>query len=127
MSTSISLPIERYLGIDLHKHYLVIGGVNAKQEVVLPPRRIELGDWPTWAKTHLTKSDIVVVEATTNAWDFYDQTAPLVQRVIVANAAKIALIAKTRTKTDNKDVMCPARLSSARLIPEVWVPPMELR
>ena len=42
MSTSISLPIERYLGIDLHKHYLVIGGVNAKQEVVLPPRRVEL-------------------------------------------------------------------------------------
>ncbi len=41
MSTSISPPLERYLGIDLHKHYLVIGGVNAKQEVVLPPRRIE--------------------------------------------------------------------------------------
>ena len=127
MSPSVSPPIERYLGIDLHKHYLVIGGVNAKQEVVLPPRRIELGDWPKWAKTHLTQNDVVVVEATTNAWDFYDQTAPLVQRVIVANAAKIALIAKTRTKTDNKDVMVLARLSAAGLIPEVWVPPLDVR
>jgi transposase len=127
MSTSISPPIERYVGIDLHKHYLVSGGVNAKQEVVLPPRRIELGDWPKWAKTHLTKSDLVVVEATTNAWDFYDLTSPLVQRVLVANAAKIALIAKTRTKTDNKDVMVLARLLAAGLIPEVWVPPMEVR
>ena len=115
------------MGIDLHKHYLVIGGVNAKQEVVLPPRRIELDDWPKWAKTHLRPTDVVVVEATTNAWDFYDVTSPLVQRVSVANAAKIALIARTRTKTDNKDVMVLARLLAAGLIPEVWVPPLEVR
>lgn len=127
MSPEISLPIERDLGIDLHKHYLVIGGVNAKQAIVLPPRRITLDDWPQWAKTHLTKSDVVVVEATTNAWDFYDLTSPFVQRVVVANAAKIALIAKTRVKTDQKDVMVLARLLAAGLIPEVWVPPMEVR
>ena len=127
MSTESSLPIERYLGIDLHKHYLVIGGVNAKQAIVLPPRRLDLDDWPKWAKAHLTKSDLVVVEATTNAWDFYDVTSPFVQRVVVANAAKIALIAKTRVKTDQKDVMVLARLLAAGLIPEVWVPPMEVR
>ena len=127
MSTSISPPLERYLGSDLHKHYLVIGGVNAKQEVVLPPRRIELGDWPKWAKMHLQPTDVVVVEATTNAWDFYDVTSPLVQRVLVANAAKIALIAKTRVKTDKIDVMVLARLLAAGLIPEVWVPPMDVR
>jgi len=127
MSTSNSASLERYLGIDLHKHYLGIGGVNAQPKVVLPPRRIELGDWPKWAKTHLTQNEVVVVEATTNAWDFYDVTSPLAQRVVVANAAKIALIAKTRTKTDNKDVMVLARLLAAGLIPEVWVPPMEVR
>jgi len=127
MSTEISLPTERYLGIDLHKHSLVIGGVHAKQAIVLPPRRLDLDDWPKWAKTHLTKSDVVVVEATTNAWDFYDVTNPCVQRVVVANAAKIALITKTRVKTDQKDVMVLARLLAAGLIPEVWVPPVEVR
>jgi len=127
MITSVSPPIERYLGIDLHKHYLVIGGVNAKPEVVLPPRRIELDDWPKWTQAHLKPTDVVVVEATTNAWDFYDQTSPLVQRVIVANAAKIALIAGTRVKTDQKDVMVLARLLAAGLIPDVWVPPVEVR
>jgi transposase len=127
MSAEISLSIERYLGIDLHKHYLVIGGVNAKQEIVLSPRRIDLEDWPKWAKAHLVQSDLVVVEATTNAWDFYDVTRSFVQRVVVANAAKIALIAKTRVKTDQKDVMALARLLAAGLIPEVWVPPMEVR
>jgi hypothetical protein len=39
--------------VDLHKHYVVIGGVNAQQTVVLPPRRVELDEWATWAKQHL--------------------------------------------------------------------------
>ena len=127
MSPPISPPIERYVGIDRHKHDLVIGGVNAKQEVVLPPRRIELDDWPKWAKTHLTQNDVVVVEATTKAWDCYDVTSPRVQRVSVANAAQIALIAKTRTQTDHQAVRVLARLSVAGLIPEVWGPPMAVR
>jgi hypothetical protein len=99
MNSSISVPIERYWGIDLHKHYLVVGGVNAKQEIVLSPRRVDLDVWPKWAQAQLTPADVVVVEATTNAWDFYDVTSPLVQRVVVANAAKIALIAKNRLQS----------------------------
>ena len=99
MNSSISVPIERYWGIDLHKHYLVVGGVNAKQEIVLSPRRVDLDVWPKWAQAQLTPADVVVVEATTNSWDFYDVTSPLVQRVVVANAAKIALIAKNRLQS----------------------------
>jgi transposase len=117
----------RYLGVDLHKRYLVIGGVNARQEVVLPPRRVELDDWPTWAKAHLRKTDVLVVEATGNTWDFHDGVVDLVTRVEVANAGKIALIANTRVKTDKHDVMKLAKLSAAGLIPEVWVPPQPVR
>lgn len=47
--TATSTTETRYLGVDLHKHYLVIGGVNARQEVVLVPRRVELDNWPAWA------------------------------------------------------------------------------
>ena len=32
---------ERYLALDIHKHYLVAGGVNAQQQVVMPPRRFD--------------------------------------------------------------------------------------
>ncbi|HLB46349.1 MAG TPA: hypothetical protein VJL59_04905 [Anaerolineales bacterium] len=41
-SQPFSTPIERYLAVDLPsgKHYVVVGGVNAQQQVVLPPRRI---------------------------------------------------------------------------------------
>jgi transposase len=122
-----SSPWERYLAVDLHKHYLVIGGVNEHQDVVLKPRRVELSAWPKWAQTHLVPTDTLVVEATTNTWDFYDHTRPLVGRLQVANAGKIALIAKTRVKTDTLDVLKLARLSVANLIPEVWVPPQDVR
>jgi transposase len=125
---SSSLPsYERYLAVDLHKHYVVIGGLNARQEVILSPRRVDLADWPAWAKAHLRQSDILVVEATTNAWDFYDQVRPLVGRAVVANAGKIASLVKTRVKTDRVDVLKLARLLVAGMIPEVWVPPFEVR
>ena len=121
MSRKETPNFERYLGVDLHKDYVVIGGVNGRQEVVLPPRRVELDDWPHWAKAHLLQSDVLVVEATTNTWDFHDGVVALVGRVEVANAGKIALIAQTRVKTDKHDVMKLAKLSAAGLIPEVWV------
>jgi hypothetical protein len=77
----------------LHKHYLVIGGVNARQEVVLAPRRVNLDEWPTWAKGNLKLSDSLVVEATTNTWWFYDQSHTFVGQVLVADPRKIAWIA----------------------------------
>ena len=40
MEAKLPQEIERCLAIDLHKHYLVVGGVNRAQEVVLPPRRM---------------------------------------------------------------------------------------
>ncbi len=125
--TDASTTDTRYLGVDLHKHYLVIGSVNAQQTVVLRPRRVELDEWPAWAKPHLRKTDVLVVEATGNTWDFYDGVVDLVRRVEVANAGKIALIVNTRVKTDKHDVMKLAKLSAAGLIPEVWVPPVPVR
>jgi transposase len=127
MSPPILSSYERYLAVDLHKHYVVVGGLNAHYEVVLPLRRVDLSEWPAWSKKNLRKSDILVVEATTNAWDFYAQVAPLVGRVVVANAGKIAGLVKSKVKTDRVDVLKLAKLLVAGLIPEVWVPPDDVR
>ncbi len=123
----MSSSIERHLAVDLHKHYLVVGGVNTRQEVVLPPRRIDLDRWPQWAQAHLCQTDVLVVEATTNTWDFYDQTLPCVGQLLVADPRQVAWIAKTRVKTDPSDVLKLARLSAAHLVPTVWVPPPQVR
>lgn len=118
---------ERYLALDLHKHYLVVGGVNIRQEVVLAPRRVANEGWGAWMKANLRPTDAVVLEATTNAWHLYDQLAPYVGRRVVAHAGLVKLIACSKVKTDGRDVLHLARLLAAGLIPEVWVPSQEVR
>jgi transposase len=124
----------RFLGIDLHKHYLVVGGVDGKQELVLPPRRVNLESWPKWAEANLKSSDAVVLEATTNAWEIYDRVVSLVGGGSGGQpgAGETCLaadrwIGSGRVKTDRVDVLRLASLVAAGLVPEVWVPPLEVR
>ena len=58
-----------------------VGAVNAAQEVVLPARKVNLSEFEIWAKKHLRSTDEVVLEASPNAWYFYDLLEPLVGRV----------------------------------------------
>src|SRR5215216_2785648 len=117
----------RYIAIDIHKHYLMIGGIDAHKRIVLPPRKVELHRWPDWAQANLHPTDAVVLEATTNAWAIYDQVVTLVGRVVVAHPAKVKLIAEARVKTDKVDVLTLAQLLRADMLPEVWVPPAHVR
>jgi len=119
--------INRFIAIDAHKHYLVIGGLDAHMEIVLPLRRVDIHRFPDWARKHLLPSDTVVIEASTNTWTLYDVIAPLVAKAVVANPYKVRLIAASRVKTDKLDVWALARLLVANLIPEVWVPPIDVR
>lgn len=92
--TTPPLPsFERYLALDLHRDCLVAGAVNARQEIVLTPRRIELAQWDAWRQANLRPTDAVVLEATTNAWPIYDQVAPLVGHAAVPHPAVVKLIA----------------------------------
>lgn len=118
---------ERFIAIDLHKHYLMVGGIDAHKNVVLQPRKRDLPRFAHWAPANLLPSDVVVIEATTNAWHIYDQLVPLVARVVVAHPAKVKLIAAARVKTDKIDVLALANLLRADLLPEVWVPPQHVR
>ena len=117
----------RFIAIDIHKHSLMIGGIDAHKHIVLPPRRVELSRWPQWAQANLLPTDAVVIEATTNAWAIYDLLAPLLGRAVVVHPAKVKLIAASRVKTDKVDVLSLAQLLRADLLPEVWVPPQHVR
>jgi len=50
-----------------------------------------------------------------------------VERVVVANPAKVKQIAQARVKTDIRDTFILARLLAANLVPDVWVPPAHVR
>jgi transposase len=53
--------------------------------------------------------------------------APLAIRTVVAHAGAVRQIAEARVKTDKEDVKRLIRLLIADIVPEVWVPPAEVR
>ena len=110
---------KRYIGLDVHKQYITVGGMNAQQEVVLRARDVEMERFKKWAEQNLEGTDEVVLEATTNTWDVYDTIAPLVKRVVVAHPAEVKQIANSRVKTDTQDVLRLIRLLIADIVPEV--------
>lgn len=120
-------PATRFVALDVHRQYLVVGAVDSQQRVVLSPRRFGFPAFAEWAKVHCTHADAVVLEATSNAWLLYDQLQPLVAEVVVAHPQAVKLIAAARVKTDSRDTIKLASLLAANLIPAVWVPPPEVR
>jgi hypothetical protein len=82
---------KRFVALDLHKQYVMVGAVNKAQEMRLPPRKVRLVALEGWAKKHLRPTDEVVLEATTNAWYVYDLLEPLVERVVVCHPPHVKL------------------------------------
>jgi transposase len=119
--------IDRYIALDIHKEYVLAGGQNAKQEWVLPPRQISMTKFREWATANLHAGDAVVLETTTNVWDIYDIVAPQATRTVVAHAGAVRQIAEARVKTDKEDVKRLIRLLIADIVPNVWIPPTEVR
>jgi len=129
----------RYLAFDIHREYILVGGQNEDQEWVLTPRRVSIAKLPEWSARNLHQGDIVVLETTTpfglgarrgetaNVWETYDVIAPLVSRVLVANASAMGEIVGVRVKTDKEDIKRLLRALIGGIVPEVWVPPMHVR
>jgi transposase len=126
MSTS-NVQATRFVGLDVHKRSVTVGAVDAQQNVVLRPRRLSWPEFAVWQRQHLQPTDVVVLEATTNAWHLYDQLVPYVASITVANPLLVQWIGSAQIKTDPHDALKLARLLAAGLIPAVWVPPEPVR
>jgi len=122
-----TIPIQRYIGIDIHKDYLMIGGQNRHQEWTLRPRKVHVSRFRDWAEKNFQPGDAVVIETTGSVWDIYNIVAPLVSKTLVAHARKVRQIAEARVKTDKEDIKRLITLLIADIVPEVWVPPMHVR
>ena len=57
---------KRFIGLDVHKYYLIALGVDAELNVVLSAHRVELSRLEARAKKTLTLQDAVVLKMTTN-------------------------------------------------------------
>jgi len=118
---------KRYIGLDVHKHYLVALGVDADLNVVLPLRRVEFSYLESWLKKNLTKQDDVVLEMTTNTWELYDELIEYAGSVTVVHPPHVALITRSQVMTDKIAASILARLLAKGLLVGIWVPPQEVR
>ena len=108
----------RFVGLDVHRRYATVAAVDSKQQVVLTARRIDFNDFDEWVRKHLRQTDVVTLEATSNAWHLYDMLVPLVASVTVANPIQVALIAKARVKTDPRDALTLGTSAGRRHVAE---------
>lgn len=118
---------KRYIGLDVHKHYLVALGVDADLNVVLPMRRVEFTYLESWMKKNLTKEDEVVLEMTTNTWQLYDELSAYVGSIMVVHPPHVALITRSQVMNDKIAASILARLLAKGLLVGIWVPPQEVR
>jgi transposase len=117
----------RFIGLDIHKEYFVAVGVNARREVVFGPRRISNYQLETWISQQLSAEDALVLEMTTNAYQFYDSLLPHVHSVLVVHPPQVALVTRVPVKTDQKAALALAQLHAAGLLTGVWIPPQAVR
>jgi transposase len=112
----------RFVGLDIHKHYLVAVGVDQEQQQVYGPRRVSLAQLAGWVQETLTKSDAVVLEMSANAYQIHDTLVAQVHSVTIVHPPHVALISRAQVKTDRKAALNLAKLHGAGLLPSIWVP-----
>src|SRR3990172_3814046 len=101
---------KRFIGLDVHKHYLIAVGVDEDLNVVLPARRVELSHLETWMKKNLSRQDEVVLEMTTNTWQLYDEMCEYAGSVIVVPPPHVALLTRSQVMNDKIAASILARL-----------------
>jgi transposase len=126
MSSPSATPT-RYIGRDLHKHYLIAIAVDASGEWTGGPWRVTLDRLDNWAHQHLTPLDAVAVEITTNTYAVYDALLPQVYAVTVVDPPHLALITRAPVKTDNRAALVLAQYLAKGMLPALWIPPQAVR
>ncbi|MBE0585970.1 MAG: transposase, partial [Desulfofustis sp.] len=117
----------RFIALDIHKHYFVAVGVDPQLDQILGPQRVKIVNLQKWCQQQISSSDAVVIEMTTNAWEVYDQLVCYAGAVTVVHPPHVAAVTKSRVKTDRKAAHTLARLHAAGLLEGIWIPPKSIR
>jgi len=125
---SVEKPVpKRFIGLDVHKHYLIAIGVDADLHQVLGPQRVQLQQLESWMDKTLTPEDALVLEMTTNTWQVYDELLPHAHSVTVVHPPHVALITRSQVMTDKIAALILARLLAKGLLVGIWVPSPAVR
>jgi transposase len=114
----------RYIGVDLHKTNFVVCFLSQDDESHTETFTLDKQGLARFIRS-LRKDDLLAVEVSANAFYFCRQVKNRVAQVVVVDAYRFAVIAKSKKKTDKKDAALLARFLKLGWLPEVPVPSEE--
>jgi transposase len=120
-------PPKRFIGLDVHKHYLIATGLDADLHQVYGPQRVQLDRLESWMRKTLTQEDAIALEMTTNTWQVYDELRPHVHSVTVVHPPHVKAITQAQVMTDKIAALLLAKLLAKGLLVGIWIPPEEVR
>lgn len=116
-----------HLGVDHHKKYAQVVGINDAGTVVLERRLpCKREDWEQ-LRAEIKEPVQSVLEAGWNWGKLFDLLEELEFKPRLANPLKVRLIAESFIKTDRRDALALAQLLRMNWVPTVHVPPRETR
>jgi transposase len=116
-----------YIGCDAHKKYSVFGGISEAGEII-PTRRVEHDRESYWAFLKgLPQGSQIAIESVGNWYWMIDAMEKAGHVPALVHPAKAKLMMGQLNKTDKLDAKGLAILARNGTLPEVWIPPGELR
>jgi len=119
--------MKHYIGCDAHKKYSVFAGISEAGEVI-EAQRVE-HDRKVFRRflETLPKASRIAVEATGNWYWLIDEMGEAGHIPSLVHAARAKLMMGQINKTDKLDARGLAILARNGTLPEVWIPPVEVR
>lgn len=117
---------QRVIGLDVHPDSfagaIVVGSDPGSARVVSTSRRVELAELEQWARRHTTAPDVLVLEASGNAFAVAERLRALGRKVEILDSHRAGKIGKEYCATDRVDAIKIARIYLTGLSPLVWQP-----
>ncbi len=121
--------VPRYIGLDLHKHYVHGCEWTPAAPERTHERHFRFPNTPEGWITLCAQMDRtcwIALEVTGSAFEAHDRLSPHAERVLLANAHALKRLGSGR-HTDRVDAARLAQMLALGTLPTVWVPPPALR
>jgi transposase len=118
---------QRVIGLDVHPDsfagaILLTGKDSASAQVLSTSRLVELPQLEKWAQRHTGPEDVLVMEASGNAFAVAERLRALQRQVVILDSHRAGKVGKAYCANDRVDAIKIARIYLTALSPVVWQP-----
>ena len=122
---------QRVVGLDVHPDSFagaILSGTDPwSARVLSSSTRVELRFLEKWARAHTGEQDVLVMEASGNAFCVAERLRALQRKVVILDSRSAGKVGKTYCATDRVDAIKIARIYLSALSPVVWQPDEKTR